>query len=166
MFEILRAGPPDERARVAEAFGNYLAQGPWIRRAPQPESFDHVGLVVADHFQVPVRTTQQRDPDWDRVLTGLVDYVREVVHPEPLALWALAQSADERPVPVLEALVERWVHGDGDASQESLAYQALVALTSVPHEPIETLRSVVQDGWGEPQEFAREWLHNAGMDSQ
>jgi hypothetical protein len=83
-------------------------------------------------------------------------YVNETPLPLPAAVWALGKARDRSLAPTFTSILTRalGVHAD------SLARQALVALTSLPAEvvPADAIRLAAAEGNDEVRDLAKEWL--------
>jgi hypothetical protein len=83
-----------------------------------------VSKVVGAELSARRLTRAERDAAVD----GLIAYLEETGEPHPMAVWALVQSNETRAVPVLIALLERWL---SDPGAVALAYQALIGVLNI-----------------------------------
>lgn len=83
-------------------------------------------------------------------------YVTETPMPLPSAVWALGKTQDRRLAETFTSILIRAL----DGHSESLAHQALVALTALPADavPVDTIRLVAANGPGPVRELAEDWL--------
>lgn len=147
LLSMLRSDDLAAREEAALAFSRYLQQGPPQAQA-QPTDEWSVGLVAA-RFSTSVLTAvvDYGDDDWEDAVAGLCEYIAGTEYPEPLVVYSIGRTRDERAKSTLLDLLSRTARASDEASQH-LAYQALVALSdfsAVPQEAIALAASATSD---------------------
>jgi hypothetical protein len=148
MIEELLAGVRAGESEPALTLGLLLERG---TRGPH-DSDEDIVVMLDPRFADTHLTGAQRD----EAIDGLIAYVEGEPVPQPMAVWALGKSGDERVVPALLGVLGRTV---ADPAHEHLAYQALTGV--IPFggsQVLEAVRGAAEHGHDRVRDGARQYL--------
>jgi hypothetical protein len=139
LLSMLRSDDPSAREEAALTFARFLQQGPPQAQA-QPMLEWTVGLVAARSSTTSTLSVVDDDggDEWEDAIAGLCEYIRGSEYPEPLVVYSIGRTRDERVMTTLLDLLRRTARASDETSQHS-AYQALVALSDFPAIPTEAI---------------------------
>ena len=138
--------------------GDALADDSAVALARLIEGGPHNERLLSELFGdlAPASSESARAEAAAEAVHQLRRYITATPRPLPSAVWALGKEQDPSLADTFASIVIRAL----DRHDESLAYQALAALTVLPADavPVDTVRLAAAKGHEEVRDLANDWL--------